>query len=135
MQRSTQLCWLSISLIHQCTTSWSSTTSTRSRSGLRRALTIALTSAIDRHHQPNLPASRLTLAELNHAAGLQRLKRGEAKPHPGASPSGLPPRAVVDDLEHERAVAAAGADRHRRWPRVPVGVAHRLAQHGLGERL
>src|SRR3954464_691926 len=82
-QRSTQGCSPSISRRPQCTTSWSSTTSTRSlrseepaamRDGLRRA-------PAKGHCQPDAPAAGLALAELHDAAELERLERRELEAH------------------------------------------------------
>ena len=61
-QRSTQSCCVSISRKPQCTTSWSSTTSTRSRSGLRWASVIVI-----RDDEAHLPGAGLAFAELDEA--------------------------------------------------------------------
>src|SRR5579884_909577 len=98
-QRSTQVSWVSMRRKPQCTTSWSSTTSTRRREGLR------VPSAIDRHHEPDLPGARAALAELDHAAHLERLEGGEAQAHAGPVTRGGD--AVVDDVHDEGAVLAA----------------------------
>ena len=132
-QRSTHGCWVSISRKPQCTTSWSSTTSTRRRSGLRlssscarlrhRAGTTSRTCQVPGSRSPN--STTPPLCSASNAAS--------RSPIPA-----LPARAadaVVDDLEHERAVGAADAHRHRGRAGVLAGVAHRLGQHRLGERL
>src|ERR1700744_2871338 len=76
-QRSTQGCWVSISRKPQCTTSWSSTTSTRRRCGLRVAtVLLAGASAIERYHQPHVPAVGAVWPELDDPTALQRLERG-----------------------------------------------------------
>src|ERR1700742_3148475 len=108
-QRSTHDCWVSISRKPQCTTSWSSTTSTRSRSGLRSSSVIVLVG----DHEAHLPDALLALAELDDAVGLQSLERREAQPHAGAAAvgGGGP---IVDDLHPERPVGPA-------QPHVDVG--------------
>src|SRR4051794_25215942 len=106
----------------QCTTSWSSTTRTPS---LRASLSRSGRAMGD--HELDLPGAGVTLAELDHAAALQRLERGEAQPHPGLAR--VPDDAVVGHLEDERAVLVAGAHGDARRARVLVGVAHRLDEH------
>src|ERR1700735_1531696 len=81
-QRSTHGCWVSMSRIPQWTTSWSSTTRTLKRSGLRAA-----DSELIRHHQPDLPDAWVAPPELAPAAALDRLERGQPQPHPGPAPS------------------------------------------------
>ena len=82
-QRSTHGCSPSISRSPQCTTSWSSTTSTRSlRSPEPEAIRLGLTSGtLMRHRQSHAPGARLALAELDEPADLQRLERREPQPH------------------------------------------------------
>ena len=54
----------------------------------------------------------LALAELDHAAALQRLERRQPQPHPGRRRAAGD--AVVGDLEHERAVGVARPARSTR---------------------
>ena len=93
-QRSTHGCSPSISRKPQCTTSWSSTTSTRRRGRSSRAALAPFTSG-----RPAGTASRtrqrarLALAELDDAAVLERLERREPQAHarsPGAAARGTP---------------------------------------------
>ena len=92
--------------------------------------------------QAHLPASRSRGAELEQAAGLERLEAGEAQAHPGG-PVGASLDAVVGDLEHERAVARSRCARRRASParawrrcgsprRAPTGRAARAAA-GTGD--
>src|SRR5665213_3118844 len=81
----------------QCTTSWSSTTSTLSRSGLRSASAMPILDV--GHDEPHLPGARVALPELHHSAALQRLERRQAQTHPGPPPGRLD--AIVDDLQDE----------------------------------
>src|SRR4051795_6206367 len=90
----------------QCTTSWSSTTSTRSRLSAPppAASRLGLTSGTPkRHRQSHAPDPGLALAELDDPARLDRLERREPQPHPAR---GLRAAldAVVADLHHEGAV-------------------------------
>src|SRR6516165_5681584 len=127
-QRSTHGCWVSMRRIPQWTTSWSSTTRTLNRSGLRSDA-----SEVNRHHQPDLPGPGLALAELDHATALERLECGQPQAHAGAVPGAGDP--VVGHLDHERADVATDADADLVRVRVLVGVAHRLGEDRLSERL
>src|SRR4051812_41333 len=90
----------------QCTTSWSSTTSTRSRLSAPPppASRLGLTSGTPkRHRQPYAPDPGLALAELDDPTRLDRLECGEPQPHPARRPRSSVD-AVVADLHHEGAV-------------------------------
>ena len=82
-QRSTHGCSPSIIRRPQCTTSWSSTTSTRSLRSLEpAAIRDGLRSGpVKRHRQSHAPVAGLALAELDDPADLQRLERGELEAH------------------------------------------------------
>src|SRR3954454_15151771 len=127
-QRSTHGCCVSISRKPQCTTSWSSTTSTLSR----RVEEGSAGGAIDK--QPHLPSLASARPELDDPADLEGLQRGQAKSHAPRLPA-LAPHAVVDDLEQEVAVVALHPHVETRGVGVLAGVAGGLAQHGLGQRL
>ena len=89
-----------------------------------------------RHRQPHAPGPRLALAELDQAADLERLERREPQPHARDRRARRPRHAVVADLHHPRAVLARAARTSTRVGRACLlRVAHRLDEHGLGERL
>src|SRR5690349_2662289 len=133
-QRSTHGCSPSISRRPQCTTSWSSTTSTRRRRSLEPvAIRLGFMSTVNRHRQTHAPRAGVALAELDDAAELERLQRRELEAHPGLLRAAAD--AVVADVEYERSVLALEADLYARGLRVLVGVSHRLGEHGLRERL
>ena len=72
----------------------------RRRSAIRPGLT---SGTVKWHRQSHSPGARLALAELDDAAGLQRLERRQPQAHARCWPR-PPADAVVDDLEHERVV-------------------------------
>src|SRR4051812_24422824 len=120
----------------QCTTSWSSTTSTRSlRSEEPAAMRDGLRSGpVKGYCQSDAPRAGRALAELDDATELERLQRRELEPH--AALARLAADAVVEHVEHERvAVLDLEADLDLGRPRVLVGVADGLGEHGLRERL
>src|SRR5215218_4727719 len=135
-QRSTQGCSPSISRRPQCTTSWSSTTSTRSlRSPEPDAIRLGLTSGtLMGHRQSHAPDPGLTWPELDQAAELERLQHREPQAHPGDRPAALADP-VVADLHHPGAVLARELDLDPLRPRVLAGVAHGLDEDRLRERL
>ena len=89
-----------------------------------------------RHRQSHAPDTRLALAELDQPADLERLERREPQPHP-ATPCGGRPRARrrCTPPSPTRRPGRRQRDLHPGRLRVLVRVAHRLGEHGLGERL
>ena len=76
----------------QCTTSWSSTTSTRSLRSARRPGGCGWRRSYprlrQRHHEPDPPQPLVRRAEVHHAAVLQRLEGRQAQPHARAPRAG-----------------------------------------------
>src|SRR5215218_8921038 len=103
-QRSTHGCSPSISRSPQCTTSWSSTTSTRSlRSLVPAAMRDGLRSGpVNGNSQSDAPLPGVAFAELDDAAELECLQGREFEPH--AALAGLAADAVVAHVEHQRVV-------------------------------
>ena len=128
-QRSTQGCSVSSSRKPQCTTSWSSTTSTRRlRSGL--IARSSLTGTTRRTRQSPARRGRTPRRRRTWSASTA------ASRSPMPVPREPPRRAVVADLERR---TCPSAPRHvhvdPRGARVLVGVAQRLGEHGLRDRL
>src|SRR3954452_13351457 len=106
----------------QCTTSWSSTTSTHRR----RPSPPSTSPGVDK--EPHLPSVGPTGPELDDPAELECFARGQPQPHaPGRRALGLD--AVVDDLEPEAAVRVVHADVQAGGLGMPEGVAHRLVEY------
>src|SRR3954452_2505644 len=120
----------------QWTTSWSSTTRTRSlRSPEPDAIRLGETSGtLMRHRQSHPPRTGLALAELDDPADLERLERGQPEAHAGDC-ARAPAHPVVADLHHPGAVLPSQRHLDARRTRVLSGVAHRLDEHGLRQRL
>src|SRR4051794_29378023 len=129
-QRVTQGCWLNSRRKPQWTTSWSSTIKTASLRPARSRSSVFT----GRHHEPDLPLVAVACPELDEAAHLQRLERGQAEAHPGGALRRAV-HAVVHDLEHEDPVGLTRANGDLRRARMLLRVAQRLAQHGLRQCL
>src|SRR3954454_18249778 len=114
----------------QCTTSWSSTTSTRRRrSAVPEASRPGFRSGpFKRHRQPYAQGPRLALAELHDPARLAGFERGELEAHAGARGPRPAVDAVVAHLHRPHAVLAAQRDLDPPRRGVLVRVAHRLGE-------